>query len=161
MKEWEEVQILFADNKKPEEICVLRTEYAMRWYIRKACQNKRFYYTFSLIGMLSPLINAVLVVCGDYRVATVVLSSITSLAASLLAVTNARQKWENYRTAAEFLKREFTLFQARTGVYGGEKRTEAYLYAIEESMQKTHMNWQKIFDKEEKEDKEEAEEEME
>lgn len=150
MREWKDVQSLFLENKEPEEICVLRTKYAMEWYIRKAVLNKRLYYIFSLLGMLCPLVNVILVSCqSDMNMAIVILSSLTSLATSILTLTNARQKWENYRSAAEFLKREYTLFQARVGVYGGDQRVSAYLNTIEDFMNKIHMNWQKIFKKSE------------
>jgi len=98
--------------------------------------------------MLCPLINVILASCqADMNMAIVILSSITSLATSLLAITNARQKWENYRSAAEFLKREYTLFQARVGLYGEEQRVSAYLNTIEDFMNKVHVNWQKNFKK--------------
>ena len=145
MKEWSEVQVLFSENKQPEEICKIRTEYTMKWYIRKANWNKHIYYWFSFIGMLCPLANAILAVCWENQIAIVVLSSITSLAASLLAITNARLKWENYRSAAEFLKREYTLFQARVGLYGESQRVSVYLNVTEEFMGKVHANWQKYF----------------
>ena len=146
MKEWKEVQVLFEENKSPEEICGIRTKYAMAWYIRKANKNKRLYYWFSFIGMICPLINVVSAACWDNNIIIVVLSSITSLAASLLALTNARVKWENYRSAAEFLKREYTLFQGRVGLYGEDQRVSVYLNVIEEFMGKVHANWQKYFD---------------
>ncbi len=148
MKEWKDVQMLFAKSNTPEEICRIRTEYSMEWYIRKAVFNKWLYYIFSFVGMLCPLINVVLASCqADNDVAIVILSAATTLSASLLAVTNAKLKWENYRSAAEFLKREYTLFQARTGVYGGEQRVSAYLNTIEAFMDKVHTNWQKTFKK--------------
>lgn len=152
MREWKEVQVLFEQNKTPEQICVLRTEYAMKWYIRKANWNKWCYYIFSFIGMLCPLVSAVCAVCMDCKAITVILSSITSLAAWLLALTNARLKWENYRSAAEFLKREFTLFQARSGIYAEVRKEETYLCTIEEFMQQTHVKWQKTFAKESSEE---------
>ena len=149
MKEWKEAQSLFAENKTPEEICILRAEYAMKWYIRKANRNKRMYYTFSFTGILCPLVNAVLVVCGDYKVFTAVLSAVTSFAASFLAFTNARLKWEIYRSAAESLKREVILFQAKVGTYKEEEqRVETFLHTIEGYMEKTHINWQRTFAKE-------------
>ena len=148
MKEWKEVQVLFSENRSPEEICRIRTEYSLEWYIRKANFNKRLYYTFSFAGMLCPLINVVLASCqADTNMAIVVLSSVTTLATSLLAITNARMKWENYRSAAEFLKREYTLFQARVGAYGEEQRVSAYLNTTETFMDKIHANWQKTFKK--------------
>lgn len=150
MNEWKDVQILFSEYKEPEEICRLRTEYSMKWYIRKAVSNKRLYYGFSFVGMLCPLVNVVLASSRgkeDYSMAIVILSSITSLTASLLAITNARLKWENYRSAAEFLKREYTLFQARVGVYGEEHRVSAYLNTTEAFMNKVHADWQKTFKK--------------
>lgn len=148
MKEWKEVQCLLADGKSPEQICKARTVYSMKWYVEKANFNKWIFYVFSIIGIACPLINAVLVVCCDCKMITVLLSSITSMAASILAITNAKSKWENYRSAAEFLKREYTLFQSRTGVYNEADRASVYLQKIEDFMQVIHVNWQKIFDKE-------------
>lgn len=148
MKEWKEVQCLLTDGKSPEQICKARTVYSMKWYVEKANFNKWIFYVFSIIGIACPLINAVLVVCCDCKMITVLLSSITSMAASILAITNAKSKWENYRSAAEFLKREYTLFQSGTGVYNEADRASVYLQKIEDFMQVIHVNWQKIFDKE-------------
>lgn len=147
MKEWQEVQCLFADDITPEQMCKIRTEYALKWYTEKANFNKWIYYSFSIIGILCPLVNAVLVVCCDCKLITVLLSSITSMAASMLAITNAKSKWENYRSAAEFLKREYVLFYSGTGIYSDGSRSAIYLQAIEDYMQTIHTKWQKIFDK--------------
>lgn len=149
MKEWKDIQVIFSENKTPEEICRLRTKYTMEWYIRKATLNKRIYYGLSIIGVLCPLVNVVLASCeSECNVGIIIASSVTSLAASLLAITNARLKWENYRTAAEFLKREYTLFQAHAGVYRYEERASIYLHTTEDFMGKIHANWQKYFKKE-------------
>lgn len=149
MREWKDIQVIFSENRTPEEICKLRTKYTMEWYIRKAILNRRLYYILSIIGMLCPLINVVLASCQpECNIGVIILSSITSLSASLLAITNARLKWENYRSAAEFLKREYTLFQAHVGLYGGVERVSAYLNTTEDFMGKVHANWQKYFKKE-------------
>lgn len=147
MNEWKEVLCLFSDDVTPEQMCKIRTVYALKWYVEKANMNKWIYYCFSVIGILCPLVNAVLVVCCEYKLITVLLSSITSMAASMLAITNAKSKWENYRSAAEFLKREYVLFQSGTGVYRDENRSAIYLQTIEDYMQIIHTKWQKIFDK--------------
>lgn len=146
MKEWKEVQCLLSDGITPEQMCRIRTEYAMKWYVESANLNKWIYYIFSVIGVLCPLVNAVLVICCDCKLITVLLSSITSFAASMLTLTNAKSKWENYRSAAEFLKREYVLFQSEIGVYHDNNRAETYLQVIEDFMQIVHVKWQKIFD---------------
>ena len=154
MKEWKEVQCLLADDISPEQMCKIRTEYAMKWYVENANLNKWLYYIFSIIGILCPLVNAVWVVCCDYKSISVLLSSVTSMAASILAITNAKSKWENYRSAAEFLKREYVLFQTATGIYNDENRAAKYLQNIEDYMQSIHFNWQKIFEKDSSEKQE-------
>lgn len=145
MSEWREVQALFTGQNDPEQICRKRTEYALNWYIRRAIKNKYMYYVFSCIGIICPLVCNILVICIEDKMVTVILSSITSFAASMLALTNARAKWENYRSAAEMLKREYTLFLSETGIYSGKKRVSRYLHNIEGYMQETHGNWQKNF----------------
>lgn len=148
MKEWDEVQILFAAKESDaEEICTNRTKYALKWYIKKAILNKWIFYILTSISIASPLLSTVLVqVCKDGKeLVTVILAAMTTLATSVLAMTNARMKWDNYRSAAEFLKTEYTLFQARVEPYNGEDRTSVYLNKIEDSMKQTHSKWEKRF----------------
>lgn len=148
MSEWNNAKCLFAENELPEQICKIRTEYALQWYIKKANHNKRLYYIFSLTGIFCPLLNTVLAVCGTCDCITVILSSVTTLAASCLALTNARGKWENYRSAAEYLKKEYILFQAQVPPYESSKRAEKYLTNIESYMMQTHVKWMQMFEDE-------------
>lgn len=146
MSEWKNVKCLFDGNRSPEQVCRIRTEYALKWYIKKANHNKRLYYIFSLVGIFCPLLNTVLAVCGTCDCVTVILSSVTTLAASCLALTNARGKWENYRSAAEYLKKEYVLFQAKVPPYESSKRPEIYLKNIESYMMQTHVKWTQMFE---------------
>lgn len=148
MSEWKDVQKLFVDeNTSAGEICRIRTEYALEWYIRKANWNKWVFYILTSISIVCPLLNAVVAVVCEGKLAVVILASITTLATSIVGMTNSQMKWDNYRTAAEFLKAEYILFQACVEPYNSDDRTSVYLKNIEEFMMQIHIKWEKGFQK--------------
>ncbi len=165
MNEWEQVYQTFfvkmdgdgEENKDldTDAICRIRTEYCMEWYTKKARKNKLLFYFFTTIGLVCPLLNAVLAVCIECRAATVILSGITTLATAVLGMTNAHSKWDNYRSAAEFLKAEYTLFKGKVEPYDKKGRGAVYIKTIEEFMRETHMRWKKNFQTEKSDDKDE------
>lgn len=162
MNEWEqEYQTFFvkmdgdAEGNKEldtDAICRIRTEYCMEWYTEKARKNKKLYYFLTTVGLVCPLLNAVLAVCIDCKAATVTLSGITTLAAAALGMTNAQSKWENYRSAAEFLKTEYTMFKGKVEPYDKKGRGAVYIKTIEEFMRETHMRWKKNFETDKSDD---------
>ncbi len=154
MSEWKEVQKLFVDeNTSAVEICRIRTEYAMEWYIRKAVWNKYFFYILTGISMVCPMLSAVAAVVCEGKLAAVILASVTALATSIVGMTRSQTKWNHYRTAAEFLKSEYMLFQARVEPYHSDARAAVYMKTIEQFMRGIHVRWEKGFqNKDDKDD---------
>lgn len=144
--EWEQVKNLLKIKDK-KEVCDMWTEYCLQWYSEKAIKNKRRFYFFSIVSIVCPLLNTVETVWFDCAKIAVILSSLTALSSALLALFNARDKWNNYRSAAEFIKNEYMLYQAYAAPYGNEEnRDEIYLKTIGDFMQKTHKKWQTYFE---------------
>lgn len=144
--EWNQVKKLLKIQDK-KEVCNIWTEYCLQWFTKKAIINKRRFYLFSIVSIVCPLLNTIETVWFDYAEIAVILSSLTALSSALLALFNAREKWNNYRSAAEFIKNEYMLYQAYAAPYENEKcRDEIYLKTIGDFMQRTHKKWQTYFD---------------
>ena len=153
MSEWKEVQNLFVDdNISALEICRIRTEYALEWYIRKAIWHKYLFYILTGISMVCPLLNAVAAVVCDGKLAAVILASVTTLATSILGMTRSQVKWNNYRTAAEYLKSEYVLFEAKVEPYNSDARAVVYMKTIEQFMRNIHIRWENGFQKKDEKD---------
>ena len=85
------------------------TKYCLQWYIRKANRNRIGYYFLSIITVLFPLLNAAFINMderylpefmkadiSEVHMFFTVLSILTSLASSMLALFNVKEKWNIY-----------------------------------------------------------------
>lgn len=72
-----------------------------------------------------------------------VLSAVATFCASLLSLFGAKDKWTNYRTAAEFIKTQYTLYLSQSAPYNikSSDAISLYLNTIESHMQNTHTHW--------------------
>lgn len=132
-----------------KSICQSRTEYSLRWYTKKALLYKNLFYTFSVINIVAPLISSAVTSCLQWNCAGVVISVLGSSSASLLVLFNMKDKWSTYRTAAEYIKSQYTLYLARIEIYSGENPEKQYLSMLEAYMQNIHNHWLKKQDDEE------------
>lgn len=128
-------------EKNPVEICSLRTENSLEWYMRKAIFYKRMFYILSIINMGVPLLSTVIMSWDPKTKAGIVLAAVTSFSASLLALYDMREKWLMYRTAAEYIKSQYCLYCGKVFPYDGEDAHEKYLLLLEKYMASVHIQW--------------------
>lgn len=128
-------------GKDPVEICRLRTKGCLEWYMRKAIFYKYLFYILSLVNLSLPLLSATIMAVTDKKDIGITLASITSLSASLLALFNARDRWTNYRTAAENIKKQYSLYCGKVRPFDDEMAHSNYLYLLEEYMTEVHTHW--------------------
>ena len=128
-------------GKKPEEICCLRTQNCLEWYVRKAIYYKYMFYILSIINLALPLLSALIIVFNEKSNMGAILAAIASLSASLLALYNARDKWTNYRTAAENIKKQYSLYCGKVAPYDDENAHTRYLLMLEQYMSEVHLQW--------------------
>lgn len=124
-----------------EDICKERTLDCLKWYSRKAVFYKRFFFILSIINIAAPLISAYIVTRQEYSLIGAVLSSLTTLSASMLALFNVRDKWVTYRSASEYLKSQYTLYCAKSSPYNNTDADIVYLNNIEVYMTTVHAHW--------------------
>ena len=155
-KEEKNIDAMFDFEVKETElpIYVKWTRYCLHWYIRKAVQNRFLFYFLSFISIICPPISTVLLnsnslqeinqgtISLEYLFFTG-LSIFTSLASSLLALFNMKDKWNLYRSAAEYLKMEYVEFIGDENVKTQEE-IEKYMKRINLHMQQIHVKWQEV-----------------
>uniref|UniRef100_UPI0040565F65 DUF4231 domain-containing protein n=1 Tax=Agathobacter sp. TaxID=2021311 RepID=UPI0040565F65 len=139
-------------NQPSENNCIVRTCYCLNWYSKKANWYKFLYHLFSIINVAVPLISSILITHFDgMELYVAILSAITSFSASLLSLLKVHEKWTNYRTAAEYLKKQYMLYITKTEPYDKlATRDSLYLSDIEKFMNDIHSKWYELQNSEKK-----------
>lgn len=135
---------------KEEEFSVnKRYEACLNWYIKQACCYRLVYYVFTLLGAMCPILVAALSNISfsaeheqTAKIILTVLSVFASFSAIILSTFRAQEKWLRYRSAAEVLKRERSLFLE--GKKGSVEELE-FLEVIEKYMEQENIDWMKIY----------------
>lgn len=125
----------------PKEICKIRTQYCIEWYTRNAVKYKCLFFILSIVNIAIPQISTLVMLGGGGAIFSATMSSIVSFSAALLALLNVRDRWTSYRSAAENIKREYTLYCSRTAPYQGDEAHLLYLQTLEQSMAEEHRHW--------------------
>lgn len=128
-----------------------RANSCLRWYIQKACLYKWIFYLGSLTTLCCPLVASVIVGISTVegtdsiimQVITIILGVISSIAAGILALFHAQDKWTRYRSASEFLKREIMLYKAGANEHSSKDAHIEFLKTIEEYMKAENIEWNK------------------
>lgn len=143
-KEKESVRILYSDLG--DDKLQSRVESCLNWYIEAASKYKFGFYLFSLISIIMPLFVTVLnnfctgteTASCFIRNAITVCSVLATLVASILTFFKLQEKWLLYRTTAEEIKRELSLYLAGKT---GDKDIENLMFTIEEHMSQERKEW--------------------
>lgn len=136
-----------------EEACRIRTRYCVEWYTKKAIKYKHIFIVLSVINIVIPQINAIVILEGKCTLAGAVLSAIVSVSAALLALLNVREKWTSYRSAAEYIKRQYTLYCGEEPPFQGEDAHGVYLSMLEQYMTEEHSHWAEMQQREHENEK--------
>lgn len=126
---------------RKEDICKFRTRYCIEWYSRKAITYKRAFIILSIINVAIPQISTIVVLQSDCSLTSAIMSAIVSVSASLLALLNVKDRWTSYRTAVEFIKKQYTLYCVRAVPFQGDDAHSIYLNMIEQYMTEEHGHW--------------------
>src|SRR5699024_12672258 len=104
--------------------------------------------------IVAPLISSAVTSCLEWNCVGVFISVFGSASASLLVLFNMKDKWSTYRTAAEYIKSQYTLYLAKIEAYTGQNPEERYKSMLDAYMQNIHNQWLKKQDNKEKDDSE-------
>ncbi len=157
-KEEKEVSELFRFDGLTDNADMYKrwTKCCLLWYVRKANKNKKLFYILSFLTIILPVISTICLGINDdmgkllfhdkailLHIVPLILSGSTSVVTGLLAILNAGQKWNIYRTSAEYLKTEYAWFNS---TYPNPTRNEVQMYMskINDFMNQQHRQWQKV-----------------
>lgn len=153
-KEWESNRYLFEALDESEfdkrKWILERAKTCERWYLKKACYCRWNYYFFSMMGIVCPALITVVesldtalnIRSHAASAAVISLSAIVGICTSVLALFKMRDQWLSYRAAAEYIKRECSLYVAGTGTYKNrETADDRFLANLEKYMLQENEKW--------------------
>lgn len=128
-----------------DSILSTRIRTCLEWYIEDAAKYKFLCKTLGIIGIILPLVITVINAwrpvgeIDNLRANTItILSAITSFIASLQAFLSLQEKWILYRSTAEEIKRELTLYRA--GIHNNDA-LYSFVVKIEQIMAQEKEEW--------------------
>lgn len=136
-----------------EDICRIRTRYCVEWYTRKAIQYKYLFRFLSVFNILLPQISAIAVLWCQCSIVSTIMTALVSVFTALLALLNVKDKWTSYRSAAEYIKRQYSLYCIKEPPFQGDDAHGIYLSMLEQYMTEEHSHWKEMQKKEYSEEK--------
>ena len=116
--------------------CIFKNEYTRKrflqsvyWYHKSARKCKKWFYIFSVIAIVLPTAATVLSGFSEnfiLKLLVSILSALTAVCTSLLTLFKVQHKWIQFRTTAETLHTELSLFISGTGDYSYQSLEKTY-----------------------------------
>lgn len=123
------------------------------WYDRRSTLFKRLNYIFQIPTISIAAIIPIFAVLED-KWTTVILSAILTILIGILNFGKFEEKWHNYRTTCETLKKEFYFYKSKIDEYGDTDEPEQlFVRRIESTISKEHTRWLTIEKGKKKENK--------
>lgn len=122
-----------------------RIETNLIWFINKANKCKMFFYIFTIITIIAPIVSTILISMpmdeGKIKFLSCCMSGITTVCTSIIGVLNIKKSWEIYRIQAEIIKKNLSrkLYNNLTD--------QQILEEIELSMELTDKSWSTLWNK--------------
>jgi hypothetical protein len=131
-----------------------RVEEQIAWYDRRAAFNKRWFISLRAVEIAAaatvPFLSGF---AGNPRIgATVgIIGIIITLCAGLTHLCQFQERWIEYRTTAEALKKEKFLFVTKTEPYDGDEAFPILVQRMETLVSKENVTWAQYLMKPDKE----------
>ncbi len=125
--------------------------YTLEYNIKKANQNKIFFYLSSIVSII---LNAAIPVIYQFnqlniertKLIVIIISTISAIITSISALFWLKDSWIRYRTCAETLKSECYKFNGKIGEYAGEnsEREKIFIKTINDIWLGNVNKWEEI-----------------
>lgn len=138
------------------EVLKQRLENILSWNIRKAILYKRYYYIFSCISIVAPLLVTILHSIDSstfiklyMQTYSAILATITTMSSSLLALFHFRDEWKDHRETVENIKALLMKYNMKFGEFKDGDEV-ALAEAVENIVAKHNVDELSLIDKEDK-----------
>lgn len=126
-----------------------RYERQLEWYDSKSVSCKRNHDILQgvviVCSTLTPIF--ILVLAPDWNLLAVVTSAVVSAAASAMAAFKIREKWISYRTTAEAMRAEYSMYKTGSGPYSDGGGQQAFVERIESLISHEVGTWRAVHKK--------------
>jgi len=121
----------------------------VKYYDGKSILNKRLYHGFQILVLILiaaiPSIGTILDTREQIVLFITIAALILLIAQGILSLYGFHEKWINYRTTTEALRREGELFKQQAGDYDEhENPTQLFVERVEELVSQEHRIWRVI-----------------
>ena len=128
------------------DVVPARLEDQIAWYERATVRNRWSFYLLKVLTIISAAAIPVIALFNGSQLAMAILGAVIVAGEGLQQLFQNQQHWVAYRSAAEDLKRERSLYVSRAGPYRNAKnppallveRTEARISAESGTWQQIH-----------------------
>jgi len=136
------------DQNKFDEYVKNRYKDQVRWYDRKSVLNKRLNHTFQIsiiiLAAIVPIFAAL-----QYTNVTIVFSAIVAAGIGILKYCKFEEKWHNYRTTCETLRKEKIFYDNKVNGYENADNPEKlFVERVEALISKENTKWLTIMTEE-------------
>ena len=136
--EIEENQYLTENIQDP--VIKNRIVYNLTWYIKRACGTKFWFYCFTILTIVCPVVSGIVLTSpledSFAKMLSAIILGISTVAAALLPLYGFHKKWTLYRNQAEEIKHILITAYCEKNV-----SDEELLHRIEESIKATDEKW--------------------
>lgn len=138
------------EKMNEDEYMKLRVDDSISWYDAKSTVSKHYYNRAKaaqiVLSLIVPLLSGF---ANDHPVLNYIIGIIGFAVAIITGMLNLfkyQDKWTQYRTFAESLKREKFLFLTKAGIYNVEPAFDKLVARIEELIAKENNTWSQYID---------------
>ena len=132
----------------PRDYLAQRVEDQISWYDRKSLWNQRWFKRLRVIEIVAAAMIPFLTAVPDMMYMKYVIGSLgvlITIVAGILALYQFQERWTEYRTTAESLKKEQFLFLTKADPYSVGDGFSMFVQKIETLISKETTNWSQTF----------------
>ena len=127
----------------------------IKWYSDKSRKNKKYYYTLTILQIISAacipfLVSQISTDDNQLKILVEMIGIIVVITSGIMSAFRFNELWTSYRTTAETLKHEKYLFLSNAEPYQNEGNYPILVKRVESLISKEHSIW----DESSKKDKE-------
>ncbi len=124
-----------------------RYEEELNWYDQKSIHDKKYYNIFQILICVSSAVTPIFILMNEpnLEMLAVGTSAVIAISTSLVNLFKYRENWINYRTAAEIMRREYSLYNTGIGDYFDvDNKQKVFVERIENLILGENTRWRTL-----------------